>query len=446
MTRLHALAFAAMLSLASGASTAAAQQAKPIDHMTAFMVYHKLSGEPIDYDEIVRQLLRVQSRPPQQRAQLHAQRVAELQRAYEAADPEATYVLATQTRLRYAHGSGRIEVPLFTGDVVIQMNPFEQQDDWMMANVNHRARYRRSLQFVNHEPARFVSIADERMQPIVLQQVQPHSDYQVVAEVRFRFVDAVPHHEEWRKSLRVMVESVRYRYRGAGPIAQHWPLTEPVPVATVEVARADEGPRNFDDVVGFYLYHKAAGTTPDFDALAQLTNAVTVAPQFEKASIAAREAERMRRDFDAVDPGAIWVTNLQSRLDYDMDTERFTVIALAPNMAMNVQPLGGLGAARHHTSGASARTWRHLMVFDNADRYHFIPLPRDQAAAMPDVYERGQVMSVVSIKMRVAGVGEPTRNAPGGTLRMAIESVRLSPTGRFMSSDVNWPFNEPVVR
>lgn len=450
MSKQYFAAVFAALGLALAAGPAAAQQAKPIDHMTAFMVYHKMTGEPIDYDEIVRQLLRVQSTRAEQRAQLHAKMVAELRQAYENADPEAAYVIATGTQMRYVHGSGRLEVPLFSGDSVFQMNPFEQQGDWLMPGAERRARYRRSLQFVNFESARFVQVADERMQPVVLQQVQPYSDYNVVAEVVFRFVDAVPHHEEWRKSLRIMVESVRYRYRGGGAIAQRWPLTtNPIPVAAVEVASPTEGPRSFDDVVGFYLYHKAAGTTPDFAALSQLTQAVAIAPQFEKAAIASREAERMRGDFEGVDPEATYRVNLESMLVYDLEQEQFKARSLEPGRVMHIRPLGGLGADRRHASGASELAWRHQVVLDNMARYEFIPLPRDLAAAMPEVYQRGEVLASLGIEMKVAGTGPATRDAPGGTLLMAIQAIHLQPMPPPRGSAaaaVNWPFREPIVR
>ncbi len=449
MSKLRILTMVVALTMLLAASAAAAQQARPIDHMTAYMVYQKLSGEPTDFEGIARQLHRVRSAPPAQEARVQAEAVAALRRFYASADPEVTYVLQTRTRMTYVHGSGRLDVQLFSGDLVMRMDAFGQQDEWMISGTQNRARYLRNLTFINDAEARFVPIDDARMAPVVLAPNQPETVFHnIIAEVRFRIVEAAPHQEEWRKSLQVMIESVTYHNRSAGLIGQRWPLpASPIPVAAAEIPETRQAALEYNDVLGFYLLHKKAGTTPDFAALAQMTRAVQQAPQFEKAAVAAAEAARMQRDFEATDPEATYLVNLESMLIYELEDEHFRARSLAPDRVLHIRPLGGLGAQGRLASGANERAWLAHLTLDNASRYEVIPLPRAVAADMPEVFQRGQVLAVLGIEMKAVGAGPATREAPVGTLRMEIQAIHLHPSRRGGArAAVNWPFTDPVVR
>lgn len=386
--------------------------------------------------------------PPAEQAQVRARLAAELRQRYEDVDPQGLYAFATVTMMTYARGSGRLDLHLFRGDTVMSFNPFTHDPEWRFPyGHGQEVHYNRNLEFINHQQARFVPVADERMPSDASR--QPETTYSdIMATVAFRFVDTVPHHEERRKAVRVMVEAVSLDGRNH----QSWfvrnrPLpNRPFRVAAAEVTAPVAGPIDFDDALGFFLYHHAAGTTPDFEALGQLTDAVWTAPQFEKPTVARREAERLRRSFESVDPEATYVIHTNTFLHYDLETERFKLSAFEPGTVIYIEPLFRLGVTgRRGTAGDRARhAYRHVMQFPNADRYQYLALPRDQAAAMPQVYREARTRANVRVELRVAGAGPGPRNAPGGALAMNVQSIHLTPHNE--EAAVNWPFNSPIRR
>jgi len=156
-----------------------------IDDFKAFFLYHKLSGEPIDYDAIGPMLDKVARAGQFDKANVMAEEINRLKAGYAAADPEATYALRVGTSLKYDLENERFGIEIFEPGrhmLYQPMNGLLSRRFLMQAG----GQYVRKLVFANGESARYIPIPrDEAAQ---IGHVAQHGSTSASADIEFRLV------------------------------------------------------------------------------------------------------------------------------------------------------------------------------------------------------------------------------------------------------------------
>jgi len=425
----------------SAPAAAATETALPMDALTLLFAYHKLSGEPIDFEAIARNMAVVHRASPFDREKVAAEKATELRTLYEAVDTSATHAVALRTSMRYEMNQERFDVDTFgAGRFMTYPSPFmpvAMRRD-APARGNHgfmdqtlAYRYGRRLSFTNAANARYVPMPQSDARILL------GAGGNVTAEVHFKLADTVDNVEEQFKTVRAQITSVSYT-PGIGRAAANWPLKDPIQVAATDlsasVASAEMGNR-LDHWTVYFLYAKVAGEPVDFAGIAERSDNYRRAPQFDKASVRAREMARLQEQYDAIDPTGTFSLRVGGMLQYEMDQERFRVELFDPGKFVNFNPM---------QSGTPefARSARRL-AFANAEALRYIAVPRDRAGQIGQVRQLGNTGASAALELTVAGIGDPTGAVNSdGTLRMAVRSVRFHPSGA-RPEDV-WPLDDPI--
>src|SRR5690606_39313504 len=125
----------------------------PLDALTLFFAYHKLSGEAVDFEEIALNLDEVRRAGPFDRDKVATEQAAQLRDFFEAVDPSATYVLALRTGMNYQINQERFDVETFGPDRFLRFSPFDPRGggvrrELVFTDVQLANRYNRRLEFV----------------------------------------------------------------------------------------------------------------------------------------------------------------------------------------------------------------------------------------------------------------------------------------------------------
>src|SRR5690606_3313758 len=106
------------------ATPGTAQPPKALDHLTAYFGYQKLAGEPANLDAIADRTHRVTQAKGSAKTASRALEPTQLISKYEAADPEALYVISFQTLMTYELNQARFSVQTFEPGRVLVLDPF----------------------------------------------------------------------------------------------------------------------------------------------------------------------------------------------------------------------------------------------------------------------------------------------------------------------------------
>src|SRR5690606_19766092 len=99
----------------------------PMDALTLLFAYHKLSGEPLDFDKIARNMNVVWRANAFDRDKVAAEEAARLQTLFQAVDTAAPYSVALRTSTRYEMAQERFDVETFGPDRFLSYSPFGNQ-------------------------------------------------------------------------------------------------------------------------------------------------------------------------------------------------------------------------------------------------------------------------------------------------------------------------------
>ena len=197
------------VAVAAAKIPAAGKDAERIDDFKVFYLYHKLSGEPIDYDAIGPLLDKVARAGQFDKANVMAEEIAQLKAGYAAADPEATYALRVGTNLKYDLENERFVVDMFEPGRHLLYQPMNRL--LSSRNAMQARQYDRKLIFVNGESAVYIPVP--RAEAAGIGHVAQHGSTSTSADIEFRLVGtgdptgAV----EGRHILRAEIVSLRFR-------------------------------------------------------------------------------------------------------------------------------------------------------------------------------------------------------------------------------------------
>lgn len=419
-----------------------AGQPKPLEAQTVFFLYHKLAEEPIDFDGIRQEYARTVMGRPEDREAVVQNKIDELRTEFEEADPEAEYTINVGTKLTLRPGAERLEADLFQPGIILPFNPQE------LARIRNLSP-QRQVAFANAEAARFVDLSPEQVR--VLQSTSRGQPVDAVAELRMRFVDAIPSRDVRNKTLRAQVLSVQYHPSSGTNIAlaNTWPLGEAFPIEASDIATLEERGRDLDDLAALFLFATATGKSLDFRAIAEATERVRRAAQFEKAALLEAETERIKSEFEKFDPGALYRMRVSVGLTYNLDDEQFEVSFFKPGQffrlgaAVAFSQLGVEDRRENQVLVHAIGTNELKILFIADESAHHLALPRDEAAKIDSVHQRGSMSASAEVTMTFLDYGDPSGAAEGsGVLRMALQSIRLMPGPR--EAAASWPFEEVI--
>ena len=408
--------------------------ARPIDALGVLWSYYTLSDTVPDFEEMAKRLRRVQQAGDFDRDSILAAEAADLQTAFEAFDPSGPFTVTVQTRLDYLEDREQVAIQFFEPGRVLPFDPFVQRIDGREHRLSMMSqygdRYQRRLVISNREAARYLPLP--RDQARVFATSQGWRPQGAMLELTFRLHGAVPGSGAASGSmLLAQIESMRLAPGGQWAQtrqaqAQAWPFADAVTVAT-----GGGFVRSVDDMLVLHAYHKLRDEPIDFDALAGTTIYVNAVDFFDREDAQRVEAARFRAGFDAVDPRATYAMNVTARLEYELDRERFRVSIFAPESSMTFQPIRRLPLipAQVRTLPQNLRL-NYLVRFTNADELRYVALPRDRAARIDGVGQRGFVQGPAELVMRFVGTGDPLPGSRGGNVLLAeVVSVNYAPLG-----------------
>lgn len=416
------------------AQAAPAAGARPIDALGALWSYYKLAGTTPDFQEMAKRLRRVQQAGDFDRDNILSAEAADLQAAFEAFNHDGLFTVNVQTQLDYIEDREQVAIQFFEPGRVLPFDPFVQRVDGHEHRLSMFAQfgelYQRRLAFANREAARYLPLP--RNQARVFATSQGWAPQGAILELTFRLTGAVPGSGTASGSMVVaQVEAVRLAPGGQWAQtrqaqAQAWPFRDAIPVATT-----GEYVRSVDDMLVLHAYHKLRNEPIDFAALAGATRYVNAVEFFDRDEVQRAEAERLRAAFEAVDPRGTYTMNVTARLEYELDRERFRVSIFAPDSALTFQPLRGMSLEPAHVRPLPRNLhMNYLVQFTNADALRYVAVPRDRAARIDGVAQRGFVQGPAELVVRFVGTGDPLPgNRGGNVLRAEVISVSYAPVG-----------------
>ena len=380
------------------------------------MLYHKLSGEPVDFEAIAQNTNKVQRANQFDQATVLAEVTESLRVAYDNADPNATYQIAVGGKLNYDINTERFESDVFSEGVYLPFQAFAGgSQEYVFRLPNYATDYGRRVTFINAENGRFLPLPRDRAR--LIDEVARSSRASITAELDIRFVDTVDSRIAEEKTLRGQVVSVRY-VPGSITVSNqnNWPFRDPIALEAMSLEAADSKLDRLDEATVFYAYHKLAGTPPDFDEIAGWMETVVRAGQFDKASVQAAEAAAMREEYAAVDIGEAYTLKTNTVLTYDLDQERFEVKFFEPGSHLIYQGLSMMGVSANFLRGNQGQLYQQKLVIANGDSARYIDMPRSRATTLGDVARTGQLQASAEMEVRFVGIGDPTGAVGGGNV------------------------------
>ncbi|TVQ44391.1 MAG: hypothetical protein EA371_13480 [Gammaproteobacteria bacterium] len=414
----------------------AAGAARQIDALGALWSYHKLAGTTPDFQEMAKRLRRVQQAGDFDRDSILAAEAADLQAAFEAFDHGGLFTVNVQTRLDYLEDREQVAIQFFEPGRVLPFDPFVQRIDGREHRLSMFAHfgelYQRRLAITNREAARYLPLP--RDQARVFATPQGWAPQGAIMELTFRLTGAVPGSGAASGSmLLAQLETIRLAPGGQWAQtrqaqAQTWPFGD-----AITVGSGGEFVRSVDDMLVLHAYHKLRDEPIDFAALAGATRYVRAVEFFDQDVVQRAEAARLQAAFEAVDPRGTYAMNVTARLEYELDRERFRVSIFAPDSALTFQPLRSMSLEPAHVRSLPRNLhMNYLVQFTNADALRYVAVPRDRAARIDGVAQRGFVQGPAELVVRFVGTGDPLPgNRGGNVLRAEVISVSYAPIGLY---------------
>ncbi len=186
--------------------------AKPIDDWTAVYLYHKLSGEPLDVEAIAQGVDRVRRANNFDRPELLKKETNRIQAEYDAADPEATYLIRVGTNATYEHDKERFAIGVFEPGVFIDFQPYRRS----------RIRYR--VSFANREAVQYIRMPKQEAR--ALDQVFRQGGTVATIEVRIIGTGDPTGAVDSENTLRAEIVALQYLNNQTGAVVH-----DPGPVA-----------------------------------------------------------------------------------------------------------------------------------------------------------------------------------------------------------------------
>jgi hypothetical protein len=171
--------------IAAAKTPAADEAASKINDVTVFYIYHKLTGEPIDFDGIGAMLDKVARAGQFDKANVLAAEITKMKSDYEASDPEATYSARVRTNLKYDLDKERFAVELFEPGRHLLYRPLVGLGVHSRYTAQANALHHKVI-FANGESARFIAVPKEKAAKIG--NVAQHGSTGTGVDLEVRFV------------------------------------------------------------------------------------------------------------------------------------------------------------------------------------------------------------------------------------------------------------------
>ncbi len=167
----------------------------------------------------------------------------------------------------------------------------------------------------------------------------------------------------------------------------------------------------FDQDGVVLTYHKITGEPLDLGAIAERSEAVRRASNFDRPDAVKAETARLQAQLNASDPSREFVIRVSDSISqYDHDRGEFSISLFMPGYYVPMQSFGQ----------------QYQLVFANADGVRAIPMPKDEARVFDArLNQMGRQVSN-EIHFRVIGKGDPAGGVVGArVVRAEVTSARL---------------------
>lgn len=167
----------------------------------------------------------------------------------------------------------------------------------------------------------------------------------------------------------------------------------------------------FDERQVALTYHRVSGEPLDVRSVAERSEIVRRASNFDRPDVVSAEAERLTRELEGVDVRREFVLSVNDRIsEYDHERGEFTITLFGPGSYVPVEAFGQ----------------RYQLVFANASGAAAIPMPREQARAFDMRLNRMGRSVVDELRFRVVGRGDPAGAVTGErVIRAELLSARI---------------------
>jgi hypothetical protein len=185
-----------------------------------------------------------------------------------------------------------------------------------------------------------------------------------------------------------------------------------LPICAVSLAggtRAQE-PIPFDSIQVVLAYHKLTGEPLDLRAVAEASDAVRRATQFDRPDVVSSEIARLEALLGSADPARPFIIQVGDHIgQYDHDRGEFSIQLFTPGYYVPVRAFG--------------REYR--LVFANAESARPIAMPKEQAREFDGRLTRSGRRVTDEIRFKVIGTGDPAGAVSGQVIRAELVAVRL---------------------
>jgi Domain of unknown function (DUF4852) len=167
----------------------------------------------------------------------------------------------------------------------------------------------------------------------------------------------------------------------------------------------------FDEEAVALAYHKISGEPLDFRMLAERSDAVSRASNFDRPDAVQAEMARLQSMAAAASPTREFTVSINDTIsEYDHARGEFSINLFSPG----------------HFVPIAAFRRQYQLVFANAESARAMPMPKDEARSF-DTEMRGVYRRVVNeVRFRVVGKGDPAGAVSGAqVIRAEILSARL---------------------
>lgn len=197
---------------------------------------------------------------------------------------------------------------------------------------------------------------------------------------------------------------------GAEAVARTWMLIGALALSFIPAAMLAQD-TGFDEAQVALTYHRVSGDSLDVRAVAERSDVVRRASNFDRPDVLNAEAARLAQQVGAADAQHEFVLSVNDRIsEYDHDRGEFTIQLFAPGSYVPVQAFGQ----------------SYQLVFANAAGAASIPMPREQARAFDERLNSMGRSILDQITFRVVGRGDPAGAVTGDrVIRAEIVSARV---------------------
>lgn len=154
-----------------------------------------------------------------------------------------------------------------------------------------------------------------------------------------------------------------------------------------------------DDATRIALaWHRMSGVSLDVERVAQRSDAVRRASNFDRPEVLASEVRRLEGMLAAGDSGEAFSMRIQDQIsDYDHDRQEFSITLFQPGYFIPVTAFGQ----------------QYQVVFANAEGARAIPMPRDSARVFDQQLAALSRSVITEVRFRVIGQGDPAGGVTG---------------------------------